>query len=167
MENKLYIGIDNGVTGTIGVILNNQSWFFHTPVKKEQSYTKKKANISRVNSKVLRDNLALLREKEEVESCMCLIERPMVNPTRFQASVSALRALEATLVIIEDLGIPHAYIDSKEWQRELLPKGSKGDQLKTDSKAIGKRLFPVHTELIDKHGDADGILMAEYCRRKF
>ena len=48
MENKLYIGIDNGVTGTIGCIYNNKTWFFETPVKTEQNYTKAKANISRI-----------------------------------------------------------------------------------------------------------------------
>ena len=91
----------------------------------------------------------------------------MVNPKRWAASVSAIRALEATLIIVELLEIPYIYVDSKEWQRELLPKGCKGDALKTASKDIGCRLFPQHKELIIKHKDADGILMAEYCRRKF
>jgi len=49
----------------------------------------------------------------------------------------------------------------------LLPQGIKGDELKVASKDIGCRLFPEHTELIVKHKDADGILIAEYCRRKF
>lgn len=33
MKNKLYLAIDNGVTGTIGVIYNNLTWFFETSIK--------------------------------------------------------------------------------------------------------------------------------------
>ena len=51
--------------------------------------------------------------------------------------------------------------------KALLPKGSKGIVLKNDSKDIGCRLFPQSSALIVKHKDADGILIAEYCRRKF
>lgn len=168
MNNKTYIGIDNGVTGTIGIILpDGNSVLIKTPVKKEQNYTKKKGNISRIIASdlfiFLSDNLP----KELDGQAICLIERPMVNPKRWAATTSALRSLEATLIIVELLEIPYIYVDSKEWQRELLPKGCKGDDLKTASKDIGCRLFPQHKELIIKHKDADGILMAEYARRKF
>lgn len=168
MENRLYIGIDNGVTGTIGCLYNNKSWFFETPIKKEQNYTKAKANISRINHLQLMQKFSeILLECLELESIMCLIERPMVNPTRFQATTSALRALESTLVVLEILNIPIQFEDSKKWQKLLLPSGSEKEQLKEDSKTIGKRLFPQHTTLIEKHKDADGLLLAEYCRRTF
>jgi len=165
--NKLFIGIDNGVTGTIGCIYNNQTWFFETPTKSEQNYTKKKGNISRVIKAELKENLNKIIYACMPESSMCLIERPMVNPGRFAATISALRALEATLIVVEELKLPYQYEDSKAWQKELLPKGSKAAQLKSDSVDIGCRLFPEHSELIKKHKDADGILIAEYCRRKF
>jgi hypothetical protein len=87
----------------------------------------------------------------------------MVNSTRFNATLSAIRALEATLIALEQAQWPYEYIDSKEWQKELLPKGLKGsDELKNASLDIGKRLFP---ELNIKK-DADGLLIAEYLRRK-
>ena len=165
--NRLYIGIDNGVSGTLGFIYNNKSWFFETPVKTEQNYTKKKGNISRVNFVKLMDQITSIISECNPESIMCLVERPMVNPTRFQASTSALRSLESTIICLELLGIPFQYEDSKRWQKELLPQGSKGDQLKSDSVDIGCRLFPLHSELIRKHKDADGILLAEFARRKF
>jgi hypothetical protein len=164
MTERTMIGFDNGITGTIGIIYpDGTSEFFKTPIIKEQNYTKAKANISRIDFVKLYDIL----KSKDLNNVMCLIERPMVNPGRFKASVSALRALEATLIIVELLKIPYQYIDSKEWQRELLPKGSTKDQLKKDSEDIGCRLFPQHQELIKKHKDADGILIAEYCRRKF
>ena len=42
------------------------------------------------------------------------------------------------------------YIDSKEWQKELLPSGCKGEELKTASRDIGCRLFPKYKDLIIK-----------------
>ena len=83
-NDKMYIGIDNGVSGTIGIIYGNQTWFFETPVKKEQNYTKKKGNISRIMYTQLRDKLNDIFLETRPESIMCLIERPMVNPTRFK-----------------------------------------------------------------------------------
>ena len=88
----------------------------------------------------------------------------MVNPTRFKATTSALRCFEAELVIIEYLGLRHIFIDSKEWQKELLPKGCSGNDLKKASLDIGNRLFPMFEKF--KHPDRDGLLIAEYGRRK-
>lgn len=160
---RAYIGIDNGSTGTIGIIIGEESFIFDTPTKTEQNYTKKKANISRVDFVGLCNLLAPYKD-----NCYVLLERPMVNPTRFKASTSALRALEAILIVIEQLKLPFAYIDSREWQKVLLPKGTKGsDELKKASACIGCRLFAKHSEKINKHKDADGILIAEYCRRVY
>jgi hypothetical protein len=73
---------------------------------------------------------------------LAVIERPMINPMRFQASVSAARSLEATLIAIESLGIPRMYVDSRQWQKALLPHWCKGPELKHASADIGCRLFP-------------------------
>jgi hypothetical protein len=56
------------------------------------------------------------------------------------------------------------YCDSKDWQKDMLPRGCKKEELKTASLDIGKRLFPS----IDWKGfkDADSLLMAEWARRK-
>lgn len=162
---KVFIGIDNGVSGTIGIVSENETIFVKTPTKSEQNYTKAKGNITRVD--VLKLAQLISPYISIRDNVYCLIERPMVNPSRFQATTSALRALEATLNVIESMGYSYSYCDSKEWQKELLPKGSSGEQLKTDSRDIAKRLFPKHSDLIEKHKDGDGILIAEYCRRKF
>lgn len=160
---KTFIGIDNGVSGSIGIINERGSKFISVPCFTEQSYTMKKQNISRVDHEEMRTIFSEFLGKD----CIVLIERPMVNPGRFKATVSALRALESVLITVEQFQLAYQYIDSKEWQKVLLPKGSKGAELKTYSKQIGKRMFPQYSEIIDKHGDADGILIAEYCRRKF
>ncbi len=54
---RVYIGIDNGVTGSIGIIVvsktSKKTRFLKMPVFSEQNYTKKKGNISRINAKKL------------------------------------------------------------------------------------------------------------------
>ncbi|KGF52384.1 RuvC family protein [Prevotella amnii] len=159
---KVYIGVDNGVTGTIGIVGDKTSpLFVKTPVIKEQNYTKARQMVTRVDSIAFEKLLGLYLE----ENVLVIMERPLVNPTRFKATTSALRCFEAELIIIELLKYPHIYIDSKEWQRVMLPKGLKGsDEQKKASLDIGNRLFPVFKDV--KHKDRDGLLIAEYARRK-
>lgn len=163
VKNKktIYCGIDNGVSGSIGLLYpDGTNSFVLTPVIKELSYTKEKQFIHRINWKELLTNIP--------KGSFVLIERPMVNPRAFTATSSALRALEATLIIVEMLECEFIYIDSKEWQREFIASSVIGhDKLKEASKKIGIEIFPNHTTKITKHGDADGLLIAEYGRRKY
>lgn len=163
---RYYIGIDNGVTGSIGIIAEDKSEvsFWKTPIIKQQDYTKAKKNITRINGVLLKEELELYQKGEDIIPFV-LVERPMVDPTRFVATTSALRALEATLITLEMLNLPYQFIDSKEWQKELLPKGIKGsEELKKASHDIGCRLFPTLDS--NYHTDFDGLLIAEYARRK-
>ena len=156
------MGVDNGVSGTVGIIAMDATFnlFFKTPTFMEQNYTKTKKNISRINV------VELKRLLEGHNIVHTMIERPMVNPGRFQATVSAIRAMEATLIVMEALQIPYEYVDSRGWQKMLLPQGIKGaDLLKKASLDIGKRLFPKWAVQIQKQKDADGLLIAEFCRR--
>lgn len=162
---RTYIGIDNGVTGTIAVVREGKCLaFLLTPVKKEQSYTKKKDIISRLDANYIKQYFEQLMIIHDIPAneCIAIIERPMINPTRFKASISAARSLEATQIIFESLGIPYMFIDSREWQKAELPKGYEGPELKKASMDIGCRLFPDKAELIKKHKDADGLLIAHY-----
>lgn len=166
MAHKVYIGIDNGTTGTIGWVGDLSSGTEETPVVHEQSYTKAKNIISRIDSRQLTSDIRGIVGKFEPSECLVVIERPMINPMRFKASISAARSLEATLCVIEQLGLPHMYADSRDWQKKLLPQGCKGDDLKTASRDIGSRLFPHCADVITKHKDADGLLIAEWARRE-
>lgn len=168
----VYFGLDNGVSGSYGIVSVDyatgevKSTFGLTPAKKELSYQKSKtAYRTRLD---YRSFFILLKElKESSDRIIFCMERPMINATRMQASLSAIACLEATLIALEELEIPYSYIDSKEWQKVLLPSGLKGsDEQKKASMDVGCRLFPEHKELIQKHKDADGILIAEYLHRK-
>lgn len=158
---KVYIGIDNGTSGTIAVVGDSITpVFVHTPVKKEQNYTKAKKTISRLDCAAFLD----IVKQEKGTEVVVLMERPLVNPTRFAATTTALRCFEAELILIETLNYRIIYIDSKEWQSKMLPKGIKGsDELKKLSLDVGNRLFPQFKDF--KHPDRDGLLIAEYGRR--
>jgi hypothetical protein len=165
---KTYIGIDNGSTGSIGIIDHTgKKDFFNIPTFVEQNYTKTKQNITRIDFKEFNN---ILHEIKSIRcfnyECLALLERPMVNPKRFHATTSALRALEATLIALELNHIAFQYLDSKQWQKQMLPQGIKGsDEQKKASLDMGIRLFPEFKNEIIEHKDADGILIAEWARR--
>jgi len=164
----IYIGIDNGVSGSIGIIDGKEqdSTFLEMPTYSQQDYTKKEKNITRIAHNKLCNFLVKYWEDDKVRRVV-LIERPMVNPGRFKATGSALRCLESVLIAVQNT-MPTAiiiYVDSKEWQKVMLPKGIQKEDLKTASAQVGCRLFPRERKTIQRHGDADALLMAEWARR--
>lgn len=160
--NKIIIGIDNGTSGSIGILEENEkARFYQIPKREEQDYTKKKKFITRLDGEIFKELLSL---KGYIFSVV--MERPLVNPKMFKATETALRCFEAELVIIEDLKLPHCFIDSKEWQRKILPQGLKGSkELKKASQDVGLRLFPYLENEIRKQKDADGLLIAYYYQK--
>lgn len=161
MDERTYIGIDNGVSGSIGIINGQRELMLPMPTRKELSYTKAKRYITRIDWDRL---LAILLK---FKGAKVFLERPMVNPGRFQATISAIRALEATLLAVESCHLSLTYVDSKQWQKIMLPSGIEGSaELKKASMDIGCRLFPSLAEVIRKHKDADGLLMAEWAARR-
>ena len=158
---KIFVGLDNGVSGSIGIVGNDiEPVFVKTPIKKEQDYTKKKKIVTRLDYSGF---MELFSKYNKNDICV-LVERPLLNPSKFVASTSALRCHEAELIMIELMGCKHIFIDSKEWQKVMLPKGCSGEELKKASLDIGNRLFPQFADV--KHPDRDGLLIAEYARRK-
>ena len=161
----IYIGIDNGVTNNgIGVVNSvGIAKLYPLPIKRELSYTKEAKHISRIDFNLLCMTFGEIVADFHEPDVKVGLERPMVNSARFNASMSAVRALEATLIALERAQLAYEYIDSKEWQKHLLPAGIKGsDELKKASLDIGKRLFPQ----LNIKKDADGLLIAEFLRRK-
>ena len=160
----MIIAIDNGVTGSVGIIKGNgEPVHFAMPVFEEYNYTKVKAKLHRIDTKLLKIRIIQEIASSQRFNILCVIERPMINPMRWKASVSAIRALEATQIVLEELCIPYRWIDSREWQKALLPSGLKGDELKKASLDIGRRFFP-HIQF---KKDADAMLIAKYAQMKW
>lgn len=166
-----WCGIDNGVTGSISFINEDpetgyyKTEFMLTPVISQLSYQKTKVkHMNRIDFPKL---FGIMKEHKEWSDRMVIgIERPMINSTRFDASLSARASLEAMLIMFDMLEVPFTYIDSKSWQKMLLPPNLKGSpEQKKASMDVGCRLFPEHKELIIKHKDADGLLIGLYMKR--
>ena len=166
-----YVGIDNGVTGTWGFIVEDKETgyykteFILTPTFSELSYQKTKVkHMTRVDFKKIYE--IMKGYKEECDRVVVAIERPMINSTRFEASLSARASLETTLIMFNLLDISYTYIDSKQWQKQFLPSNLKGSpEQKKASLYVGCRMFPEHKDLIAKHKDADGLLIALYAKK--
>jgi hypothetical protein len=181
---KYYCGIDNGVSGAIAILDEDGKCLTYrpTPVFKSLNYTKVVGHSTRVDGEELR---VLLIGYEDMT---VLLERPMINPMRWKASVSAVRCDEATRIILEGLNIKFIYCDSKEWQKEMLPKrtqvknapkdATKAEKAavtaakaryKVDTKSlslsVGQQLFPQAT-MNSKSKDHDALLIAEWARRE-
>ena len=155
---RTFVGIDNGVSGGITIMDEQECVLLHekTPVKKFLNYTKKKAFNNRIDF----DKFKAMLSKAGPNTFV-MIERPMINPGRWVASISAARCLEATEIILEQLQIPYQFVDSKEWQTKILPSGLKGDELKVASNQVSKRLYP-RLKIVN----ADCLLLALHCKRK-
>jgi len=159
------IGIDNGVTGSISILEDGKlKYFDNIPIFKDLNYTKTKQFINRIDVekllKIFSDHVPFPDES------IAIMERPMVNPMRFKSTTSALRALEAELICLKIYKIPYQFIDSKEWQKVMLPAGLEKGELKIASDQVAKRLFPEIEDKI-KDGKGDSLLIAKYYYQKY
>lgn len=98
---------------------NGEMTFFRSPSKRVLNYQQS------ADKYMNRIDVVDLKEKLEQalngEPAFCLLERPFVNPMMFSTSLISVRALEATLTVLELLKVGYSYCDSKEWQRRYLP----------------------------------------------
>jgi len=172
VSTTVYVGIDNGVTGSIAAVdaTGKVIKFCAMPTFKVQDYTKKKKRITRVDTRPLISIFnSFIQYAGTPTEVRVFVERPMINPQRFIATTSALRALEATLIILEHGRLAYRFLDSREWQSIMLPQGIKGaDDLKRASLERGLRLYtyPALVAAITKQKDADSLLMAEAARKE-
>lgn len=155
------LGIDNGTTGSIGIITPKDIRFMETPAMK--SYLgKARREIKRVDHKTFIQLILELGASFPEEEINAFIERPYTGQF-VNAMLPGQRAFEAILVCLEQQGIPYDVIDSKTWQKAILGPEIKGsDALKEASRKKGCQLYPDLSDIINDHGDADGLLIAHH-----
>ena len=164
---KCYIGIDNGVTGTIAIFhRDGKMEYCKVPIKKQTSYPRaKKRSISRLHWEGFHELLKKTLSKNDKNNMLAILENPFKNPVGLEASISAARCFEAQTIFLEMEKIPHINITPREWQKEFLPKNlKKSAELKEASRDLGIQRWPSLEEEIQDHGDADGLFIAEYAR---
>ena len=155
---KTYVGIDNGVTGSIGWIAppNAIGSIVRTPVKKVRAHTKQVAYYNRVDHISLCNLFGFIFSfSDEV---IFNLEIPFTAPDRAKQSMSAFFAFEATRVCIEQESIKFPikkyelrYTTAPQWRKKLqLQKGQELDFV--------KEKFPNVAQL--NYKDYDGLLIA-------
>ena len=150
------IGIDNGATGSIGIITDDTVLFAPIPTQPYLHYGKKGTLSHRLDRTALKALLKPFQGNGRV-----FIERPFTGlPKMFHAVVSAHRFFEATLCTLEDLQLGHEVVDSQSWQKPVLGAVKGSQALKLASRLRGIQLYPQFSALIAKHKDADGLLIA-------
>lgn len=157
------IGIDNGVTGSIAILTPDVPPIFtFVRVFKVRNYTKEEQHINRIDTDWLVRYIynSLINQTDAI----AVLERPMVNYKAKSNTVSsALRALEATAIVLESLKIPYSFMDSKQWQSHFFGASVSGRvDLKRASRDLGASLFPALAKDIIAHKDADALLIAHY-----
>ena len=171
---NLIFGLDNGSTGTISCInkVTGTISFMKTPSRVELDYTQDIKYINRIDvvelKKWFETNISLM--KDDNRFIIVILERPMKNPTRFEQSISACRAFEATLIVLEELNLKYIVIDSKQWQHYFFGKNTTNIDLKLESMRKGldvlnknfKKQYNEISEIIKNHGDADSLLICQY-----
>lgn len=182
---NIVFGLDNGSTGTICCIIPEYNYvdFKLTPNKECLDYPKEIQYINRIDVNELKKwfekniNNAKKFYKNEIK-IIVILQRPMVNPQRFKQSGFALRAFEATLLVLQSLNLNYIIIDSKKWQHYFFGKNTSQIDLKLQSMNLGiKILQNIKTninqkeiqqmiEIIKKHGDADGLLISKFGTEK-
>ena len=165
---RVTIGIDNGSTGSIGILVDDAAApavpiFAEVPTQLSLHYGKKGTKTHRLDRVRLRemicDATGMLPIKGSSASTRVFIERPFTG--RFINSVlPAHRFFEATIIVLEDLGLGFEVVDSGTWQKPLLGKVKGTSELKEASRLRGAQLFPQLAPAITAHGDADGLLIA-------
>lgn len=152
---RVIIGIDNGPSGTVGILGNSIGPFFEEmPTFDQLHYGRKGTKTKRLDRSTLKDWLTFLPENSHA-----FIERPFTGQF-IKTALSARAFYEATLTVLEDLEIGYTTIDSKEWQKPMLGEVKGSPQLKKASRLRGIEMYPQFKDQIEKHKDADGLLIA-------
>lgn len=169
--NTVFIGIDNGSTGSIGLQeysftgVRTRAVFMLTPVHMIQDYQKRAKRISQLRMAYLRKLFRKYKDEQAWEIHIAM-ERPFTG--KFQsATVCAARIHQQYLDLFEFMKLPPPnIIDSGQWQKKFLPKGAKKDALKVTSAELGARRWPKYAAIMKTHKDADGMWISEWMRKE-
>ena len=157
----IYVGIDNGVTGSVGWIdkVTGEYGMALTPTMERAGYQKKAKLVRVLDREAL---IELLGGLLGLSAVRVIMERPYTGPRR-STEISAARFDEHCTEVLERLSIPYEYVDSRQWQSKCLPHGISGSaKRKLFSLQIGSRMYPKVTDTINKRGDADGMFLAHF-----
>lgn len=154
------VGIDNGSTGSVGIFIDqNPPTYFSIPTQDCLHYGKDGRIEKRLSRLALARTLVEAQGNRPNSEVRVYLERPYTGKF-LNATLPAHRFFEATLCTLEDLELGYQVVDSRDWQPVVLGKIKGSAELKHASKLRGVQLFPHLREIIERRGDADGLLIA-------
>ncbi len=165
---SVIIGIDNGPTGSIGIMRDGQPVHFGPiPTQPYLHYGKKGTISNRLDRDALRSlvfgKIPLITDRS---AARVYIERPFTGSSMMiKSMLSSARFFEATIITLEDLGLGYEVVDSGVWQKPTLGAVSGSDALKLASKLRGIQMYPQFKDAITRQKDADGLLIAHHFSR--
>lgn len=164
---RVTIGIDNGSSGSIGILGPDGATFEAVPTQDYLHYGKKGSIGQRLDRKALAALISgrIDRGIAERHQARVYVERPFSGKF-INAVVPAHRFFEATIITLEDLSLGYEVVDSREWQTEVLGNVRGSPLLKKASKLRGVQLYPQLEAAIKSQGDADGLLIAHHFHSK-
>jgi hypothetical protein len=171
MPPQITVGIDNGQSGSIGILGAGRCVFEKIPTQAYLHYGKKGTIGQRLNrgalESLLEEHLENLEDRgwQVAGRLHVFIERPFSGKF-MNAVLPAHRFFEATIIVMEDMfagaGLGYEVVDSGPWQKGVLGNVKGSAELKKASLLRGIQLYPQFKDIITKHGDADGLLMAHH-----
>ena len=160
-----FVGIDNGSTGSIGIIQpEHDAIYMPMPTISEVDFHKDQEHmVTRVNHPVLETIICNF----DPEKTYVTLERPLYNNRMFAQSMSAARAFESVLILLDKYQITRETIDSTQWQNMFFP-GNRKSRDKGITKAMSNKYGKIYFPDLDIMGlkDYDGILIAKFCQMK-
>ena len=154
----IYIGIDPGLNGAVGVIMENEHYVFDTPTMVVAG----EKNKRRYNTAAMAGLLNIYGPEES----LVILESVHSMPKQGVASSFCFgQGLGMWQGIIAALGLPLEMPSPQRWKKEMLADQGK-DKDASRFKAIA--LFPAlaaQMSRVKDDGRAEAILMAEYGRR--
>lgn len=159
---RVTFGIDNGTSGSIAIIGPDGVIFEPMPTK--QSLMGKKGKvIKRIDHSRLDDIISVYQGAPMGIEVHAYIERPFTGGAMMiNVMTLAARAYESVLIVLEQNGIGHTTVDSKEWQAACIPGVKGSSELKLASRLRGVQQYPKLASTINDHGDADGLFIAKH-----
>lgn len=198
------LGIDNGITGSLTLMNPDGKVVLYAPVPiyKERKWTKPKQVVikkkatkktpSQKTKKLEYDEITLIdidalqrllvTHTSILSDIHCFLERPAISYAAawsMKTSISAAMSWAYTVFVLKKLGIDRTDLDSKEWQKCLIPEatgehnkeymktlkaGERNKLLKESAYALAQALYPGFKS--KDLGAGDSICIAEYGRLK-
>lgn len=194
MSNTWILGIDNGISGSLTLMdpKGNVVLFTHVPTYKEVKWTKAKTKKTKSGTKTTPEYMTLIdidalqrvlaTYTSSLSDVHCFLERPAISYAAawsMKTSISAAISWAYVTFVLKKLRIARTDIDSKEWQKELIPEatGAKNKEyMKTLKAGERNKLLKEASDMFAQSicpkfkpkelGDGDSICICEYGRRK-